>query len=366
MMLFRASFWFVVVALLIEPLPADEAPTADRQLHAFYYPWYRTPEVDGGYQHWNHAVAVRQGPPRSFPGGDDIGANFYPQLGCYSTNDRSVVRTHMQQMREAGIGVVSVSWWGPGSETDKNLPLLFDEADRAGLTINFHIEPFPGRSAATTRDAIVALIDQYGQHPACYRDRRMGNRPLFYVYDSYLIPDDDWATVLAADGENTIRRTGHDAVVIGLWVKAADGKRMVAGHFDGFYTYFATDGFTYGSTTKNWKELARWADEHDQLFIPCVGPGYNDLRIRPWNERNLREREDGAYYDRMFTAAIAAQPRMIGITSFNEWHEGTQIEPAVSKVIPGFRYSDYTPRSPGYYLQRTKYWADRFRAEARP
>jgi glycoprotein endo-alpha-1,2-mannosidase len=32
-----------------------------------------------------------------------IGANFYPQLGCYSSTDPSVIRQHMQMIRTAGL-----------------------------------------------------------------------------------------------------------------------------------------------------------------------------------------------------------------------------------------------------------------------
>ena len=65
-------------------LPDREGETPNCRVHAFYYPWYGNPKTDGRYDHWNHSVAVRKGPPRQFPGGDDIGASFYPALGCYS------------------------------------------------------------------------------------------------------------------------------------------------------------------------------------------------------------------------------------------------------------------------------------------
>jgi len=52
--------------------------------------------------------------------------------------------------------------------------------------------------------------------------------------------------------------------------------------------------------------------------------------------RNQRYRENGAYYDRMFEAGIAVDLPDISITSFNEWHEGTQIEPATPKKIEGY------------------------------
>ena len=158
----------------------------------------------------------------------------------------------------------------------------------------------------------------------------------------------------------TIRDTSYDVIAIGLWVTEDELAFFLAGGFDGYYTYFASDGFTFGSTSDNWTHLAYVAREHDLLFIPCVGPGYVDTRIRPWNGSTTRPREGGAYYDRMFDAALGVRPPFVGITSFNEWHEGTQIEPTVPKAIDGYIYEDYAPLAPDYYLKRTRHWADLF------
>ena len=323
---------------------------------AFYYPWYGNPATDGRFANWNHAVAVRGEAPRSYPGGDDIGSNFYPSLGCYSVNDPNVLREHMRQLRQAGVGVLCASWWGRNTFTDRALPALFKAAEEAGVKVNFHIEPFPGRSATTTREAIEYLTGKFGSSPACHRLAGSGNKPVFFVYDSYLIPAAQWATVLGKGGTNTVRGSASDAVVIGLWVKKDDGRSLLEGGFDGFYTYFATDGFTYGSTTSHWPELAEWARAHDKLFVPCVAPGYIDTRIRPWNNVNTRDRGQGAYYDRMWSGALDVSPTLVGITSFNEWHEGTQIETATPKQIAGFTYLDYQPLASDYYLARTAHW----------
>ena len=130
---------------------------------------------------------------------------------------------------------------------------------------------------------------------------------------------------------------------------------------DGFYTYFAAIGFTNASTPANWKSMQQWAKAHNKLFIPSVGPGYIDTRIRPWNGSTTRDRENGKYYDDMYKAAIESGASYISITSFNEWHEGTQIEPAVSKKCDAFEYLDYKPLADDYYLIRTAYWVDEFR-----
>jgi len=341
---------------LPQPAPCRDASG----IHAFYYTWYGNPKNDGHWRHWNHNVILREGGGQAYTPPEDIGANFYPANGLYSSSNPADLRIHMTQMKDAGVGVAAVTWWGPGDYTDEVLPKVFDAAAAQGIQVCFHIEPFPGRTAAATRNALVYLLDRYGAHPALYRYR---GRPLAYIYDSYLVPAKEWATILAPEGVNTIRGTAYDTVMIGLWVKKGDGRFMEKGHFDGFYTYFTPDGFTYGATPANWPVLAQWAQEHGQLFIPSVGPGYDDTRIRPWNTVNQRARENGAYYDRLFAAALAVDPAIISITSFNEWHEGTQIEPAMPKSIEGYTYLDYEDRAPAWYLERSRYWAERWQKD---
>ncbi len=335
-------------------------PQPNYDVHTFYYPWYGNPQTDNYYEHWNHQQSVKKGEPKNYPGGEDIGADFYPKLGCYSSNSYDDLNAHMQMLRRAQVGVICTSWWGKDSYTDKAFPRLLDAAVNHDIKVSFHIEPFPGRNAQTARDAIVYIIDKYGSHPAIYRYGKDNPRPIFYIYDSYLTPAKQWKTILSPDGAQTIRDTRYDSVVIGLWVKEHEQAFMTEGNFDGYYTYFATDGFTYGSTIENWPKLADWAQQNNKLFIPSVGPGYIDLRIRPWNNVNTRGRRNGAYYDREFAAAITARPPIISITSFNEWHEGSQIEPAVPKKISDFKYLDYEPHYPEYYLDRTSYWISRF------
>lgn len=91
-------------------------PPPNYYLHAFYYVWYGNPKFDGKYIHWNHPqlphwdLKVAQGYPqgRHIPP-DDIGANFYPSLGAYSSRDPSVIESHMQQLRTAAIGETDIS-----------------------------------------------------------------------------------------------------------------------------------------------------------------------------------------------------------------------------------------------------------------
>ena len=175
----------------------------------------------------------------------------------------------------------------------------------------------------------------------------------------------------AAGGERSIRGTASDAFVVCLFVERAHEAYLSrAVGFDAFYTYFASDGFTYGSSTANWAQLVAMAARHGIEFIPSVGPGYIDTQVRPWNGQTTQPRAAGRYYDRMWARALDAlraapgapgAERRVSVTSWNEWHEGTQIEPAVAYrsrggLTPGMQYEDYEPNGPEFYLARTAHW----------
>lgn len=326
------------------------------KVHTFYYGWYGNPTFDGDYRGWNHPVIPHwiettwnDTPPHA--GGEDIGSNFYPQLGCYSNSDPEVITTHMQQIHDAGIGVVAISWWGQEHFTNQSVSIILDTAHRYGLKVVFHLEPFYS-TMAEFRTQLAYISECYNHHPAIYR---LNGVPLYYLYNSFKLEHYEWFSMLNPDSETTIRNTGLDGIFISLWTTQFDGEFTVKSGFNGFYTYYASDGFSYGSTTANWPALAKFAEENNLIYIPCVGPGYVDTRIRPWNEKTTKSRDNGRYYEAMLKNAIETQPDFIGITSFNEWFEGTQIEPAVPKTTPDFNYDDYgKDTDPLFYIRKTE------------
>lgn len=342
--------------------PPDTGDDPDMNTLVFYYNWYGIPEFDGQLYHWAHDI-IPQGnnpSPGRIPGTDnDIAANFFPEGGIYSSKDRIAIRRHMEEMKQARTGVVALTWWKNSDVGQESIPIILDEAERAGLQVCFHIEPYGGRTAASVKKDMKALVDAYGRHKAFFR---VEGKPMFIVYDSYLIDADSWAEVLSANGKETIRGTAYDAVVIGLLLSVSDRDYLKMGGFNGFYTYFASTGFTEGSTPDKWAEMQTWCAKNNMTFIPCVGPGYIDTRVRPWNQANIKDREGGQYYDRMFSKAISSGAPFIGITSYNEWHEGTQIEPARPMISDDgkFTYLDFSPQEPDFYLEKTAELVGRF------
>lgn len=211
----------------------------------------------------------------------------------------------------------------------------------------------------------VFLYCRYGNHPAFYRYKtRTGQSlPMFYVYDSYITKPKTWANLLTPSGSQSVRSTPYDGLFIALLVEEKHKNDILQSGFDGIYTYFATNGFTYGSSHQNWANLKSFCDENNLMFIPSVGPGYIDTNIRPWNSQNTRNRINGKYYEVGLSTALQTHPSVISITSFNEWHEGTQIENAVPKRTTNTVYLDYRPHKPSYYLELTRKWSEKYNKE---
>jgi hypothetical protein len=299
-------------------VPAAHAGT----VAIFYYAWYGTPARDGAWEHWNQNGHKPPG---------DIYSRYYPAIGPYSSTDPSVVDQQMAEIASAGIDEVVISWWGRGSQEDQRLPLVLAAARRHHLQPAIHLEPYPGRSPAT-----VALDLAY--------IASLGIRDVF-VYHPRDFAASDWATLRGQAPASLRLFAGTDLVGF-----------AAAGRFDGFYTYDFVD---YGGG--KFVRLCAEAHAVHLLCAPSVGPGYDG--VRAGEAPVLRSRRNGATYDNLWRAALAARPDMVTITSFNEWGEGTQIEPAG----PHKGYSAYDgawglvgAAAQTAYLARTAYWAGRF------
>eukprot|EP00759_Apiculatamorpha_spiralis_P033983 PhF_6_TR35076/c0_g1_i1/m.51118/K15538/MANEA; glycoprotein endo-alpha-1,2-mannosidase len=346
------------------PTKRTSSSRLNYNLHAFYYPWYGEPKTDGKWIHWNHPYMPHwdQSVTDRYPKGshippDDIGSTYYPLLGPYSSRSKTVIEEHMKYFVRARIGVSVISWYPPGkadnngTPSDSLVPVILDLALAYDVKIAFHSEPYKERNGDSFASDIRYLVDTYGNHPATYK---IDNKIVMYVYDAYHTPIQEWNRVLAS--LNSDKRYGVFSIV--LLLQEAELDNYVRGsRFDGVYTYFASNTFTFGSNTGNWNIIQQLCKQHKKVFIPSVGPGYDDTRVRPWNGENIHYRRIGEYYNQSFGAAVSAGVSAISITSFNEWHEGTQIEPAVPKQT----YSDYNPQSPFFYLDVTADWAEKLK-----
>lgn len=312
------------------------------RVHIFYYGWYGAPPMQQSFIHWPQGGHV---PP------EDIGSNYYPMLGAYSSTDPSVLKQHMQWIRRAHVGVLTLTWWGRDSYTDKNVQAVLDAAAEAGLRVNFHIEPYSGRTPRSVADDIAYILSKYGRHPAFYRADFLDNSPLFYIYEVLRNPAQEWKAAT-----DQIHSGSSEPVI--LIAQTSNLRFVRGGGFDGGYTYDGLAPFRNAGFSAHWKEVEQSFAEAGKLFIPSVGPGYwDDRAVRSGGAdepeaARTRDKSSAATYDRAWNDAVEARAPIITVTSFNEWHEGSQIEPAVEHRGASYTYPSYG-NDAFQYLTRT-------------
>jgi glycoprotein endo-alpha-1,2-mannosidase len=315
----RRLLVLVLVLLgLVLPAPASAHPVRSA---IFFYPWYSNPAHDGGYAHWqqgNHA------PPL------DVASAFYPARGAYSSGSRRVLAAQMREIRRAGVDEVVSSWWGRGSPEDKRLAAVMRAAKRRSLRVAAQLEPYEGRSI----DSMAADLTYI---------RSLGIRDV-YIYRSNDFRADEWTQITRQP--MGLRLFGQTSLV-GFAARAG---------FAGFYPY---DIVVYDAA--KFDRLCGQARSYGILCAPSVGPGYDAAAAT--GDTHVKDRLKGVTYDSMWSAALRAGADLVTITSYNEWGEGTQIEPAGH----GGRYESYDGAyglhgraADRAYIRRTAYWTSRF------
>jgi glycoprotein endo-alpha-1,2-mannosidase len=331
-----------------QPEVSQQAAPVPKQVLAFYYPWYGNPETSGRWVHWSDVDEVNQ----------TIGnATHYPTLGAYDSHDPDLVAQHVSRACEIGLAGFIVSWWGPSSFEDQAVPLLLDTALQCGLQITVYFETVRG-STPTPDSAltdVLYLLQQYANHPAWLR---VADKPVIFVYSRAVgqIGLDGWQQVI----DQTNQQYPGGALFIGDRISAA-----AAQVFDGIHTYNPT-----GQTAhKTPDEIRLWAQTTFPQWIATAGdriscvtiiPGYDDSKLGRPDPRPITDRWDGDTYRVLWEEAIAADPNWILITSWNEWHEGSEIEPSIenqerelettAEFAPGFQsiYAGSTRRRPSF------------------
>jgi hypothetical protein len=326
-----------------------------RKIFAFYYPWYGNP----------------QGPSRTwFHWGPDIGrpvsryelptSVHYPLLGIYDSHDPDVIAAHIAMAKDSGIDGFIVSWWGIGTFEERAFQILLKVAENMNFKATIYYESIDPHRRVTQLDGVVQelkyIVTKYGSSPAFMK---IGDRPVLFLY--------------AVEGY------GRDA---GFWLKVRRELEQEVGTvyligdtqnpsfrdvFDGFHRYGSQNPVEMGRVYDAYKSMFEFGLKGSgfddavgkimrgetitiQEKVRCftVHPGYNHTKVgRP---ELVLDRMGGSTYTEYWENALKQDVDCVLITSWNEWHEGTEIEPSREH---GFTYLKITKRFAELYKNKT-------------
>jgi glycoprotein endo-alpha-1,2-mannosidase len=312
---------------IAEFIPVPQKVSYD--IGAYYYPWYFN-DFHGGHYLRKHLIPQQE-----------------PALGEYNDRNKDVITQQLKWSRYAGINLWAASWWGPGSREDVTiLNHILKNPDLGDFKIAVFYET-EGRTKSFTDYSnldtdITYLAENYFRHPNYLK---INGKAVLFIYQT---------RILSARGTlkrslDTIRKASAVSkcplyIVGDHAFGSSPNEPNDMTLFDGITNYdvygsmgaagYATQTKvdSYFSSQLSWKLLAESAGV---TFIPSVTPGFNDRAVRSGHAPLSRKLTDDQEFGSLFRAMIkkaknltdSSIGRLIMVTSWNEWHEDTQIEP---------------------------------------
>ena len=257
--------------------PADVQPALPLRA-AFYYPWYP--------QHWNQ----RGFSPYTW---------YEPLLGWYDSSDSATIRRHVAAMGYGNIKAAIASWWGAGTPTDGRIPALLSATAGSAFrwAVYYEREGSANPSVAEITTDLTYLRDRYGDDPSYLR---IDGRFVVFVYGGS-------ETCATADRWRRANTVGAFVVL-----KIFNGYRTCAGQPDGWHQYAPS----------------RPADAQ-RGYSYSISPGF---WYRPDPLPRL-QRDLSRWYQNVRDMVASGAPFQL-VTTFNEWGEGTSVEPAAEWASP--------------------------------
>ena len=256
-----------------------------------------------------------------------------PSAGAYNSDDYGVIQRHVAQAGQACLNGFAAHWYGPtNSRTTNNFNSLL--AASAGTNLRHAIviqtNILPGATEQMIIDAINHLIANWA-YSGNYL--RLGGKPLIIFTDMPRPWGSDsaalagWARIRAATDPN------HNTI----WI--AEGLYPTFNPlFDGLYVY----RIDHRDYPRSWLKQKRWADGlravgSNLYFADTIAAGFDDTRsvnapgdLRSGAPHFARDRRGGGYFADTFAATANTGGDFLFVKSFNEWIEGTEIEPGTS------------------------------------
>lgn len=350
-------------------MPGDREPAVESSstpnVGVYYYPWYG--QGWAPKSQWRRAMRLHLEHPQE------------PMDGLYDSRDDGVIASHIEQSVRGGIGFWAVSWWGPGSYTDRTFKrniLRHPDASKLKYAILYEST---GRMGSFNRPSyrhwisdLEYLKQNYFNDP---RYLKIQGRPVIFFYLSreyfrdrghealqemreklpevYLVGDDVFFGGSAEGGYQAEWAKNFDAVtaydVYGQSIGMLGGTRKAVDFLAG-----------------NYRQAREAANQAGAAFMPAIAPGYNDTAVRRGHPGRARyftdvkdSKEGDVFRDMIRRAALPNLDPSCGnilmVTSFNEWYEDTQIEATAGTAPPsttddsdsgrhytgGQRYEDY-------------------------
>ncbi len=331
----------IPVALTLQLEFVSSGGNYGKKVLAFYYTWYgnttaydgENPGTENAWLHWSENGHTPPG---------DLAANHTPVLGAFDSANNDTLAQHLAWAQTAGIDAFIATWWGPGGFEDfnfnKSLRYTQDHALAFEWTVYFEsVQSRFVNNGTQIYKELRYIIESYASHP---KFMKVDGRPVIFAYVIGHPGLSAWA-----EARQLLQADGLNPFLVGDIGTPGMPSAEVLEIFDGVHVYNPAGPVKEGKDYHGmFQELIFGTHLRGRLACYTVSPGYNDFNVcncggtgrNTWWEL---PRKNGDVYKAMWGNATSSRADWILICTFNEWHEGSEIEPSVQY---GTKYIDLT------------------------
>jgi len=307
-----------------------------KNVFAHYFTWFSRKDVSGVWEHWNwDGPGTFHNPENIIDGHEDIAAVDIPLIGAYDSSDPEAHKYHLDLAEAAGIDAFCVDWYGTSMTSnknrdnivDKNFEIMLQSADTHSVKICICYEEkilFDEKSETqvitTGKNHMEYMAKKYFESPGYWK---VQGRPVLIIWGNNKLTPDAWKQILEEVEQYNpwIIYSHHDhnpqyvEICQGFypWVLLGD-LNVQRAYLEDFYR-------TARKYMKEGKSIT---------FGAGVWPGFDDSGVCGWGggTRIIEDKED-ELYDLTWKYALESNPEWVSITTWNDWNEGSNIEPGV-------------------------------------
>jgi hypothetical protein len=334
-------FFILTAACLVQAGPGHSAflrrPADDgRPLFlAHMMPWYQSRPVSGKWGwHWtmNHFNPDRTGSD----GRREIASHYYPLTGPYDSGDPDLLEYQTLLMKLAGIDGILVDWYGNEDYRDygtlhEATTALFEAVGRAGLgfavvyedqTVKHMVNDghLAGSQALAYGKTVMRFMDENWFSDPRYV--KLAGRPLLLTFGpQYYFNSSDWESLFSSLSSDPLFFT-LDNRLSPAAAGAYPWPPMSRSNADGILTQDALNRYLsqFYTMAETWDFLVAGAFPgfHDIYEEAGQGEGYGVL-----------DDQNGETFRSTLQAAMDRNPDVIQLITWNDYGEGTMIEPTI-------------------------------------
>ena len=261
----------------------------DIKIGLYYYVWYAK---DNGSRHWNDEFCNT--------------AVDKPILGYYSSQNETIIKQHLDWMKDLGIDFLIISWWGPNSYEDNATNTIFSTVKQD----NYPIE-------------IVIMVEAYNRS-GIYHFKAIYdyiNNTYVAPYESIYMKLNDLPLVCFFNDNINMTRTEANRTA----VRSVTGfSARIVGHSD----YVDWWGWPVAGYSEAPEPILREEDGYIGIL-----PRFDDTHLPNSTNTMYDVNYTEGLYDMQWNETILSNEskvNYVGIYSWNEYHERSQIEPHIN------------------------------------